>query len=142
MHSDPPTLNYQGLWLLNVCSSADVITNISDHYPPRAHLLHLFSFLYADPTPNALQVFLSQPAVLNDAGIAPVPASDTSGLAPSAAAALAMTQEKAETAALMRDMDDIIKNDDLPQEEGDIEGVWVSADPLPGYVVCNIGESK
>lgn len=30
---------------------------------------------------------------------------------------------------------------ELPKEEGDTPGVWISADPLPGCIVCNIGES-
>jgi len=28
----------------------------------------------------------------------------------------------------------------LPNEEGDSEGYWITADPIPGCVVCNIGE--
>jgi len=57
-------------------------------------------FLYADPTPNALQVFLRRP------GLTVQP--DQSG---------------------------------LPAEHGAEEGVWINADPIPGCVVCNIGES-
>ncbi|KXN88170.1 hypothetical protein AN958_07629 [Leucoagaricus sp. SymC.cos] len=56
------------------------------------------SFLYADPTPNALQVFLPRSGVRQ---------SDTSG---------------------------------LPAEEGAEEGIWITADPIEGCVVCNIGE--
>ncbi|KAF8158286.1 hypothetical protein B0H34DRAFT_657043 [Crassisporium funariophilum] len=56
------------------------------------------TFLHADPTPSALQVFLKRP------GETP---SDTPG---------------------------------LPQEHGHEEGVWIDADPIPGCVVCNIGE--
>jgi hypothetical protein len=58
------------------------------------------SFLYADPTPNALQVFLKRPRMAQ---------ADITG---------------------------------LPQEQGSEEGVWITADPIPGCVVCNIGESK
>lgn len=58
------------------------------------------SFLYADPTPNALQVFLNRPGAKKP---------DVSG---------------------------------LPAEEGDEEGIWITADPIPGCVVCNIGESE
>nr|GAT60298.1 oxoglutarate 3-dioxygenase [Mycena chlorophos] len=58
------------------------------------------TFLYADPTPSALQVFLQQPGAVVDA-------------APLAG---------------------------LPVEQGDAEGVWINADPIPGCVVCNIGE--
>jgi len=57
------------------------------------------TFLYADPTPSALQVFLRQ------AGATAV--LDTTG---------------------------------LPAEQGTDEGVWINADPIPGCVVCNIGE--
>ncbi|KAF7314266.1 Clavaminate synthase-like protein [Mycena kentingensis (nom. inval.)] len=55
------------------------------------------TFLYADPTPNALQVFLQQPGE----------STDTSG---------------------------------LPAEQGSAQGIWINADPIPGCVVCNIGE--
>ena len=58
-----------------------------------------FSFLYADPTPGALQVFLNQPS--------PV------------------------------DGDSAIHG-----EHVDGGGRWINADPIPGCVVCNIGESK
>jgi isopenicillin N synthase-like dioxygenase len=30
----------------------------------------------------------------------------------------------------------------LPLEQGSEEGIWITADPIPGCVVCNIGESK
>ena len=30
---------------------------------------------------------------------------------------------------------------DLPAEQGAEEGIWINADPVPGCVVCNIGES-
>jgi len=56
------------------------------------------TFLYADPTPSALQVFLKRPGVFE---------ANKSG---------------------------------LPQEQGLQEGVWINADPIPGCVVCNIGE--
>ncbi|KAF9077680.1 Clavaminate synthase-like protein [Rhodocollybia butyracea] len=59
------------------------------------------TFLYADPTPNALQVFLRR----SRSDIDP----DLSG---------------------------------LPAEQGDEEGVWITADPISGCVVCNIGESE
>ncbi|KAG9227566.1 hypothetical protein CCMSSC00406_0000788 [Pleurotus cornucopiae] len=61
------------------------------------------TFLYADPTPNALQVFLPKRA----AEIINGTSSITNG---------------------------------LPSEEGGEEGVWITADPIPGCVVCNIGE--
>lgn len=56
-------------------------------------------FLYADPTPNALQVFLRR----SGAG---------------------------------RDLSD------LPAEQGDEEGIWITANPVEGCVVCNVGESE
>ncbi|KAG8761242.1 hypothetical protein FRC14_005529 [Serendipita sp. 396] len=60
------------------------------------------TFLYADHTPSALQVFLNEGTEVAqnaiDASIA------------------------------------------LPIEQGDTEGVWINADPLPGAIVCNIGE--
>ncbi|KAF8895524.1 hypothetical protein BD779DRAFT_1499996 [Infundibulicybe gibba] len=55
------------------------------------------TFLHADPTPSALQVFLRG----TDAGV------DTTG---------------------------------LPPEQGSEQGSWINADPIPGCVVCNIGE--
>ena len=62
----------------------------------------LHRFLYADPTPNALQVFSKRTT-----GAAH--SADTSG---------------------------------LPVEHGAEDGIWISADPIRGCVVCNIGESK
>lgn len=61
------------------------------------------TFLLADPTQDALQVFV--PKFL--------------------AAANQMTRYGAVG---------------LPKEEGDADGVWIYANPLPGCVVCNIGE--
>ncbi|KAF9013417.1 hypothetical protein BDQ17DRAFT_1231904 [Cyathus striatus] len=57
------------------------------------------TFLHADPTPSALQVFLRKPGLVQQ--------SDVSG---------------------------------LPDEQGGDEGVWINADPIPGCIVCNIGE--
>jgi hypothetical protein len=62
----------------------------------------LRSFLYADPTPNALQVFVPR----TKPGTA---AADLTG---------------------------------LPAEHGNEKGIWITADPIPGCVVCNIGESE
>ena len=56
--------------------------------------------MYADPTPSALQVFLSRPGESQ---------SNITG---------------------------------LPSEQGHEQGIWINADPIPGCVVCNIGESK
>uniref|UniRef100_A0A8H7XPF6 Fe2OG dioxygenase domain-containing protein n=1 Tax=Psilocybe cubensis TaxID=181762 RepID=A0A8H7XPF6_PSICU len=56
------------------------------------------TFLYADPTPSALQVFLRRPNSIDQS------------------------------------------KDGLPSEQGEEEGVWINADPIPGCVVCNIGE--
>ena len=59
----------------------------------------LGSFLWADATRGALQVFLPQQilAVENPGGVI--------------------------------------------REEGLEEGIWITADPIPGCIVCNIGES-
>jgi isopenicillin N synthase-like dioxygenase len=60
----------------------------------------IFSFLYADPTRSALQVFLR------------------------------------------RDGHAVTPVDGLPDEHGGEQGIWINADPIPGCIVCNIGESK
>ena len=60
----------------------------------------LVRFLYADPTPSALQVFLKRPGATDN------------------------------------------HNPGLPVEQGQEEGIWINADPMPGCVVCNIGESE
>lgn len=60
----------------------------------------LIRFLYADPTPSALQVFLKRPGATDN------------------------------------------HNSGLPAEQGQEEGIWINADPIPGCVVCNIGESE
>lgn len=93
-----------------------------------------FRFLYADPTPNALQVFLSEKD-MDDAANTPIRSSSGQGLAPSAASAM-MEDVISTTAATDVEMSD------LPDEEGTERGVWITADPKPGCVVCNIGESK
>lgn len=56
------------------------------------------TFLYADPTRSALQVFLRR----DGHAVAPV--------------------------------------DGLPDEHGGEQGIWINADPIPGCIVCNIGE--
>ncbi|KAJ7600557.1 hypothetical protein C8J56DRAFT_910602 [Mycena floridula] len=57
------------------------------------------TFLYADPTPAALQVFLPR-----------------------------------------KDLATSLDLTGLPDEQGSEEGIWLNADPIPGCVVCNIGE--
>ena len=95
-----------------------------------------FRFLYADPTPNALQVFLPQHGILDDAATMPIPAdAATSGLAPSAASLL-LKESSGQT-----EDNDIIMHEPDEEATGEQEGVWISADPKPGCVVCNIGES-
>jgi hypothetical protein len=74
--------------------------------PPRrptalAYHVSFTRFLYADPTPSALQVFVKNPGEI-------------------------MPKEPS----------------DLPAEEGDEQGMWLNVNPIPGCVVCNIGESK
>ncbi|KAL4081059.1 hypothetical protein J3A83DRAFT_4204408 [Scleroderma citrinum] len=34
----------------------------------------------------------------------------------------------------------VAEDDGLPNEQGDEEGVWINADPIPGCIVCNIGQ--
>jgi hypothetical protein len=65
-----------------------------------AYRVSLARFLYADPTPSALQVFVRNPGEI-------------------------MPKEPS----------------DLPAEEGDEQGMWLNVNPIPGCVVCNIGES-
>jgi hypothetical protein len=36
----------------------------------------------------------------------------------------------------------LVKNDNQFYDERVEDGVWINADPMPGCVVCNIGESK
>ena len=90
--------------------------------------------MYADPTPNALQVFLTE-RELDDAANTPISLTSGQGLAPSAASAM-MDDDDATNATADIEMTD------LPTEEGTERGVWINADPLPGCVVCNIGESE
>ena len=103
--------------------------------------MHPYSFLYADPTPNALQVFLPQSGILDDAATTPVPATSTTGLAPSAASALIGGVEPSDVPREPvngEEKDGAAVLDDADGEKG----VWINADPLPGCVVCNIGESE
>lgn len=108
-------------------------------------------FLYADPTPNALQVFLPQSGILDDAATSPVPATSAAGLAPSAASEFISSSLRTEikpedesessSASDVKDKDGV-NDHDLPSEEGGEKGIWINADPMPGCVVCNIGESR
>ncbi|KAJ7044108.1 hypothetical protein C8F04DRAFT_689538 [Mycena alexandri] len=76
------------------------LPNDSDGFSCGAHKDYgCLTFLYADPTPSALQVFLQQPTA--------TASPDTTG---------------------------------LPAEQGAQEGIWINADPIPGCMVCNIGE--
>jgi len=68
------------------------------------------TFLYADPTPNALQVYL--PA------------------------------EKAKALSINSSLDPLSSiAPNPPSESPQSSGVWINADPIPGCIVCNIGES-
>ena len=60
----------------------------------------LGSFLWADPTRNALQVFLQ------------------------------------------RHFPAVFKPSTVTLQDGVEEGIWVNVDPIPGCIVCNIGESQ
>ena len=72
---------------------------------------------------------------MDDAANTPIPSSSGQGLAPSAASAL---MEDVMSTSTMAD----VEMSDLPSEEGTERGVWITADPKPGCVVCNIGESR
>ncbi|KAG8993147.1 hypothetical protein FRB94_010991 [Tulasnella sp. JGI-2019a] len=63
------------------------------------------TFLYADPTPDALQVFVPR------------------------SVEQALKSQPVEQPANV-----------LPKEEGTSEGSWIYANPIPGCIVCNIGE--
>lgn len=72
---------------------------------------------------------------MDDAANTPISLTSGQGLAPSAASAM---MDDDATSATTTD----IEMTDLPTEEGTERGVWINADPLPGCVVCNIGESE
>lgn len=93
------------------------------------------SLLYADPTPNALQVFLPN-GISEDAAITPIPATSTNGLAPSAASLLSDAESVHKLPKNAAKDDAAV----LKEKNGE-KGVWISADPMPGCVICNIGES-
>lgn len=109
-------------------------------------LEYFVRFLYADPTPNALQVFLTKEDVLDDKGIAPVPANSTTGLAPSAASAQLDTIVHSDIGFNSASESAIEGPNSAPTDAKEIkaveQGVWINADPIPGCIVCNIGESK
>ena len=66
----------------------------------------------------------------------PIPAdSATSGLAPSAASLL-MKEPSGQS-----EDTDVIMHEPDEEASSEQEGVWISADPKPGCIVCNIGES-
>ncbi|KAI5122786.1 hypothetical protein M0805_000130 [Coniferiporia weirii] len=99
------------------------------------------TFLCADPTPNALEVFLPRSGVLDDAATTPIPSNSATGLAPSAAST--HINDGGSPANMLHPIaqQPAISGDKLgiPKEEGG-DGVWITADPLPGCVVCNVGE--
>ncbi|KAG6830023.1 hypothetical protein H0H92_002551 [Tricholoma furcatifolium] len=85
-------------WVMRVIGYPPLPTN-DDGFSCGAHKDYgCLTFLYADPTPSALQVFSSRPG----------------------AVALA--------------------DPSMAVEIGSEKGVWINADPIPGCVVCNIGE--
>jgi len=71
------------------------------------------TFLYADPTPSALQVYL------HDAG-------------------LLKSIPNVKTPASQPDKHRVQGDPVSSQEDG--KGVWINADPIEGCIVCNIGE--
>ncbi|KAH9854658.1 Clavaminate synthase-like protein [Lenzites betulinus] len=86
-------------WVMRVIGYPPLPDNY-DGYSCGAHRDYgCLTFLYADPTPGALQVFLTQPGLLVE-----------------------------KTGSLP------------PEQEVEEGGQWINADPIPGCVVCNIGE--
>ncbi|KAF5377963.1 hypothetical protein D9615_006707 [Tricholomella constricta] len=85
-------------WVMRVIGYPP-LPNDEDGFSCGAHKDYgCLTFLYADPTPSALQVFSSRPG----------------------AVVLAYPSSVAQV--------------------GSEKGVWINADPIPGCVVCNIGE--
>lgn len=94
-------------------------------------------------------MFLTKEDVLDDKGIAPVPANSTAGLAPSAASAQLDTVvhsdigfNSASESAIEDSNTAPIGASDAKEIKAVEQGVWINADPIPGCIVCNIGESK
>lgn len=71
---------------------------------PNARDYGCLTFLYADPTRDALQVFSPEKSPLKAS------TSNQGGV------------------------------DALPHEEGEAQGTWIYANPMPGCIVCNVGE--
>ncbi|RPD62391.1 Clavaminate synthase-like protein [Lentinus tigrinus ALCF2SS1-7] len=89
----------ESFWVMRVIGYPP-LPNDYDGFSCGAHRDYgCLTFLYADPTPGALQVYINQPGLVIETD---------SGLPPEHAV-----------------------------EE---EGCWINADPIPGCVVCNIGE--
>lgn len=85
-------------WVMRVIGYPP-LPNDDDGFSCGAHKDYgCLTFLHADPTPSALQVFSSRPGAI----------------------ALADTS--------------------MATQVGSEKGVWINADPIPGCVVCNIGE--
>ncbi|KAF8073601.1 hypothetical protein FPV67DRAFT_1620840 [Lyophyllum atratum] len=85
-------------WVMRVIGYPP-LPNDEDGFSCGAHKDYgCLTFLYADPTPSALQVFSSRPG-----------------------------------AVALADPHSVVK-------VGSETGVWINADPIPGCVVCNIGE--
>lgn len=88
---------------------------------------------------------MPQTGVLEDAATTPIPASGGSGLAPSAASAYMKSVEVSAVATRPSASQVVHSLRDDPialDDEGGEKGVWINADPIPGCVVCNVGESK
>ncbi|KAG6876458.1 hypothetical protein C0993_002954 [Termitomyces sp. T159_Od127] len=85
-------------WVMRVIGYPPLPTD-DDGYSCGAHKDYgCLTFLYADPTPSALQVFSSRPRAM------------------------------------------ALADPSLVVQVGSERGVWINADPIPGCVVCNIGE--
>ncbi|KAH9891620.1 Clavaminate synthase-like protein [Cubamyces lactineus] len=89
----------ESFWVMRIIGYPP-LPNDDDGFSCGAHRDYgCLTFLYADPTPGALQVFLDHPGLL---------------------------VEKKDTVP--------------PEQEVEEGGQWINADPIPGCVVCNIGE--
>lgn len=87
-------------------------------------------------------MFLPQHGILDDAATTPIPAASTANLAPSAASALVGGVEPSESQRPAQPLNAEKDEETMLDEQNGTEGVWINADPLPGCVVCNVGESK
>ncbi|KAL1748418.1 hypothetical protein HDZ31DRAFT_29767 [Schizophyllum fasciatum] len=102
-------------WVMRVIGYPP-LPNAHDGFSCGAHKDYgCLTFLYTDPTKNALQVYMSGAKPDDVPGAKP---DDIPGAKP----------------------DDIPVADELDPAQDGQDGFWINADPIPGCVVCNIGE--